>query len=486
MKTRYYLFMLSVFLVVILYDVVYIIVCAGRGYTFSGVVVDAVVFLGLNLIGIYYLYKPIDKFMRGEVEFDEVRRKIAALPFRSTLWVCVLGCIYYSWFFGVLLKSALGLTPLRYASIAGGLFLGYFLFPGFYIFFVINNYIIDLKEYIHKRFGFIFPPERIKFWQKLLGSYVVVSVLPIAFIVLDMASVESWEKINPIFRQDIVTDVASVFLCIGVAVYFITRGLTRPVDLLTDSLERVGDGDYSVKTPVVSDDEIGILTADFNAMVEGLGEREFIRDTFGRYVAKEVAAEILRQRVKFAGEEQLVTILFTDIAGYTTISESLTPQEVVEMLNDYFSQVVDVVVKHKGIVNKFIGDAIMAFFNVPLKDPEHAQNAVRAALEIERLSNERRFGKGVRLKTRVGVNTGIVVAGSIGSEDRLEYTVIGDAVNVAARLEQLNKQYGTQVLVGHNTFELARDDFDFERIGDIKLKGKHKPLDVYKVWGRMD
>ncbi|HDH96356.1 MAG TPA: HAMP domain-containing protein, partial [Proteobacteria bacterium] len=298
MKVRYYLSMLSVFLVVALYDVVYILVGEGRGYTISSAVVDAVIFLGLNLIGIYYLYKPIDRFLQGKAEFDSVRDRIVALPRRSALWAGVLGFAYCLWVLGELLNSDPSLTPLRYASIATGLFLGYLLFPMFYISFLISNYNISLKEYIYRRFGFIFPSGRLKFWQKLLGSYIVVSVVPMAFIVLDMASVESWERVSAILKQDIATDVVSVFLCIGVAAAFLTRGLTKPVNLLTSSLEKVGEGDYSVRVPVVSGDEIGILTANFNSMVEGLSEREFIRDTFGRYLTEEVAAEILKQKVK--------------------------------------------------------------------------------------------------------------------------------------------------------------------------------------------
>src|SRR5690606_21615345 len=170
----------------------------------------------------------------------------------------------------------------------------------------------------------------------------------------------------------------------------------------------------------------------------------------------------------------------TDIANYTTISESLSPEEVVRMLNEYFSVLVEIIQRHKGVVNKFIGDAVFAMFNVPLDDPDHAVNAIKAALEIEQITKSRTFGNGSLLTTRIGINSGSVVAGNIGSADRLEYTLIGDEVNIASRLEQLNKQYGTNILLGENTYDMAKAHFEFTQLGEFQLKGKKKTVKVYK------
>jgi adenylate cyclase len=151
------------------------------------------------------------------------------------------------------------------------------------------------------------------------------------------------------------------------------------------------------------------------------------------------------------------------------------------MLNEYFSTLVKIIQSHKGVVNKFIGDSIFAIFNVPLDDPDHASNAIRAALEIKKTSASKSFAKNRKLNTRIGINTGVVVAGNIGSEDRIEYTVIGDDVNVAARLEQLNKQFNTHILIGENTFELTKNFFSFTELGDFQLKGKEKTIKVFKI-----
>jgi class 3 adenylate cyclase len=194
-----------------------------------------------------------------------------------------------------------------------------------------------------------------------------------------------------------------------------------------------------------------------------------------------VANVILDKKVNIDGEIRLCTILVTDIAHYTTISEGLAPEKVVKMLNAYFSVVVDIIQQHHGIVNKFVGDSIFAMFNVPLDDPEHAIHAIQAALEIENITRMRTFGENQKLNTRIGINTGNVIAGNIGSADRMEYTVIGDDVNIAARLEQLNKKFDTQILVGENTFAITKDFFHFSQLGVVQLEGKERRVGIYKV-----
>ena len=228
--------------------------------------------------------------------------------------------------------------------------------------------------------------------------------------------------------------------------------------------------------------KLGILTAVFKNMTAGLEEKEYVTDALGKYLTKDVVTVILKKGLQFTGELRIATILFTDIENYTTLSEGLDPENVVEMLNDYFSQLVDIISYYKGNVNKFIGDSVLALFNVPVDDPMHACNAIRAALEIQAISRQRGFGKkNIFLNTRIGINTGNVIAGNIGSKDRMEYTVIGDPVNVASRLEQLNKNYGSRILVGQRTYDLAKYEFKFDLIGTINVKGKKECIDVYKV-----
>ncbi len=151
------------------------------------------------------------------------------------------------------------------------------------------------------------------------------------------------------------------------------------------------------------------------------------------------------------------------------------------MLNEYFSEIENIIHVHNGIVNKFTGNSVFAMFNIPLDDPHHAVNAVKAALDIDNLTSNRKFGSSKLLRTRAGINTGVVVAGNIGAPDRMEYTIIGDEVNVAARLEQLNKQQGTSVLIGENTYDIIKNSFNFKFTGNFQLRGKEKSIKVYTI-----
>ncbi len=210
-------------------------------------------------------------------------------------------------------------------------------------------------------------------------------------------------------------------------------------------MRQVAEGNLAARLPVTSDDEVGRATAGFNQMVEGLAEREYLRDTFGKYVSESVAAAILgdhERRGRVANTLADATLMFTDIEGFTTLSETLTPADVASILNTYLGTVVPAIERHGGVVNNFIGDGLFASFNLPLPQENHAAAALRAAIEIQRALAAKAFPAGVRLRTRIGINTGPVVGVTIGTENRLNYTLLGDAVNIAARVEQLNKQFG--------------------------------------------
>ena len=201
-----------------------------------------------------------------------------------------------------------------------------------------------------------------------------------------------------------------------------------------------------------------------------------------RFVAPEVADRISasdRALEPGDGEVRVASVLFTDIEGFSTISEKLTPERLVRLLNDYFEAVSVVIDRHRGAITQFQGDAMLITFNTVRDDPEHAANAVRTALEIQRTMLGRTFGDGVQLRTRCGINTGRIVAGAVGAKDRLLYTVHGDEVNIAARLEQLNKRYGTYVLATEATAQAAGAAFSFERVGEVTVRGRNAPTTVY-------
>jgi adenylate cyclase len=204
------------------------------------------------------------------------------------------------------------------------------------------------------------------------------------------------------------------------------------------------------------------------------------REVFGKYVPESVAESILAGDGTLTPVQTVATILYCDIEGFTGIVERMSPVRTMQMLNEYFAAVLEPIRRHGGIVNQFQGDAMLVTFNVPVEDARHGDKAVRAAIDIQAVLAERRFA-GVRLRTRIGINTGPVVAGNVGAGDRLHYTVHGDAVNIAARLEALNKTHGTDTLISGTTIAILRDDLLLERLGDVHIRGKDAPVTVYRL-----
>ena len=182
------------------------------------------------------------------------------------------------------------------------------------------------------------------------------------------------------------------------------------------------------------------------------------------------------------GEVREATILFTDIEGFTTISETMTPTELIATLNDYFAVVSKPINEHGGVINQFQGDAILATFNLPETLPDHAAHAIRAALAMQEALKCTQFGNGIVLRSRIGINSGEIVGGLVGTGDRLGYTVHGDDVNLAARLEQLNKEHGTRIIVSGRTCELAGPaQFPFKKLGSTTVRGRRTPVVIYTL-----
>jgi len=207
-------------------------------------------------------------------------------------------------------------------------------------------------------------------------------------------------------------------------------------------------------------------------------------EDLSRFVSAEVADRITSadQAIQPGdGESKVATVLFTDIEGFSTISEKLSPQELAQMLNEYFGAMSDVIAKHGGVITQFAGDLMLVTFNAVSQDEDHAANALRTAIGIQEVVNSRAFGKGATLKTRCGINSGDIMIGAIGAKDRLVFTVHGDSVNIAARLEQLNKEYGIYILAGENTVAACGDEFTFEQMGEVTVRGRQAKTKIYTV-----
>jgi adenylate cyclase len=277
-----------------------------------------------------------------------------------------------------------------------------------------------------------------------------------------------------------------LIVVLGFALRFASR-LGRSVQAISDAADQVKGGKY-VNAPVVkTGDEIETLSLHFNEMVRGLEERDRLRDTFGRYVTRQVADHLMKGNVNLGGELVPVTVLFSDIRSFSSISETMDPRAVLDFLNEYFSGMVESVLHHHGVVDKFIGDAIMAVFGAPVPEPEDALNAIKAALEMHtRLHkiNENLKQRGLpEIKTGIGLHCGQVVAGNMGHAERMEYTVIGDVVNLASRLEGMTKELECDVILSEDLYNQVEQHIEAEPLRKIKVKGRDQEVMVYRLIG---
>ena len=329
---------------------------------------------------------------------------------------------------------------------------------------------------------------------RLLVIFLLISVIPVSVIGL-LARNRAREALEagPPAAEFIVANmlVSVVFLAVAsiavsvVLALFVSRSVAEPLAQLEAVMVEVERGRFDARAPVVSNDEIGRLTEGFNRMVRGLQEREFLRETFGKYVSEEIRDEILAGRIALQGEPREVTILFADIRDFTPWVEASDPREVVRDLNAYFTEMETAIRAHGGLVVQYIGDEIEAVFGAPVARPGHAEHAVRAALEMRtRLAawNAARAEAGrPPLHNGIGIHTGTVLAGNIGSADRLSYALVGDSVNLASRLQGLTRELHADVLVSGTTRAKIDGDLPLRPLPAVRVKGRVAEVEVYAL-----
>jgi adenylate cyclase len=262
---------------------------------------------------------------------------------------------------------------------------------------------------------------------------------------------------------------------------------TQPLEELTRAMRAVALGNFSPRLAVTQADEFATVAQCFNDMTSGLAERERLRDAFGRYLSPEVAQAVMKEAPRLGGETVEATVLFADIRGFTGLSERLSPPEIVQLLNGYFSAVEPAIQGAGGWINKFGGDSLLAVFGVPQRRADHAACAVNAALALRAalaaFNAAQRAADRPEIGIGIGIHTGQMVAGNVGSPGRLEYTVIGDAVNAAARLQSLTREHGVDVLLSADAFGAAGLDVPAESVGQLPLRGRKEPLEVLALGG---
>ena len=429
---------------------------------------------------------------RSLQKLHSLRRSIYSLTWREfsadlVAWLTVgfLMAALYLIFFGAPL-----LTGVK--VLLGGLSFG--LFGGILSQLAAEKRIINLLK--NTKLEVADPPKRIfSVSRKMLFLMVTVLLLMVIVILLMVFMDINYLLSNKdSFGADIYfgvfKDILFAFIVlIGLSFIIVRRysqNLRSFLEMQVSAMEAISGGEYDTHVPVVSNDEFGLIAAKTNEMLTKLKERDICQISFGKYVTPEVSEKILKGEISPEGESTEVTVLFCDLRGYTPFVEKKDPKEVVKFLNTYFSEMEKAVRQYNGIVLQYIGDEIEAVFGSPIQEPKHAEMAVRAALEMrKRLENlnRRRAGREEEpIRHGIGIHTGMVLAGSVGSPERLVYAMVGDTVNLASRIQNLNKQFETDILLSRTTIQLLNPgEFKLESLGHTAIRGKSEQIEVFKV-----
>lgn len=429
-----------------------------------------------------YLFAPVRRFLAGESDFASIERTLTQLPIRSAtvvMWA-YLPILLYRMIAPLVFDFPMAGAPRPTWTDAILTVLVQLLFSFVFVYFLVSGYLERLCHFLFERHGVNLGLFFGNFSRKIAVAMVFTAIAPLVLIAGELLSYTGDRLVS-----EVAIDLTVAALVLPSTLFWVSRSLSRPLARLDAGMGQVTEGDLVVRLPVTSNEEIGKLTSRFNAMVEGLRERQRIRETFGKYVSESVAAALMQQAGdgRLTGETREATVMFTDIEGFTTLSERLAPDLLISVLNEYLEVVVAPIERHGGVVNGFIGDGLFASFNMPLINANHAACAVAAAVEIQAALADRQFAGQVRLTTRIGINTGTVIGGTIGAGARLSYTLLGDAVNTASRLQEMNKLHGTSILISEATRCLAGDRHACRLIGEVPIRGRIETLLVHTLIG---
>ncbi len=462
--------------------------------TVTGTLVSATFFFGLRL------FRPLqdwrDRLLAGAdpatvpayIGRRALNRPIIAATFSMVAWT-LAGLFYFPyqlWVVGWGLEQA-------WRMFAGIVFIGG---P------VASALAFLVAEYYSRRDIPLFFPEgrldqsgvfRVPILVRLGVTFFVTAVLPPLLMMMVSVGLmrrfggELPDEIRPLLEQLLRTQgyiVAATGGASFVMALLVTRFINRPVQALRSGMARVAAGDRDVRVPVRSTDELGELNERFNTMVEELRRAARTRDLFGRYVSRAVAEQALERGIALGGEITRATAMFVDLRGFTALTQRLPAAHVVELLNEYYAIVAREIEREGGVITQFLGDGVVAVFGGPLRPlPDHARRAVKAAIAIERALAERNAAGGERMHAGIGICTGDMIAGNVGAGGRVIYTIVGDAVNQAARLQVKTRDLGASILITETTRAALGEPNGvvLKSCGPVPLKGIAAPVDVYAV-----
>lgn len=441
----------------------------------------------LALTAFIYVLPVIVERLSGKARAD-VPRRAAERMFRAPLVVGFLG--FSGWFFAVLLTIAVSASTGRemFTEEMGLLILDDLLHGS--LSFVLTYFPMD---YLGKHWivpGLLPDGKLSAYASSLSGSirsrflvyFYAIGVFPAITLVYQLV------LRLPGSQEAYIIGYFSAVVALGLSLtLLVSRSFSWPINEMRKATGRILAGDFDIRLPVVSVDELGTLSESVNHMADGLREKEFIKNTFGRMVDPAVRDHLLSGKISLGGELSQATVLFTDIRGFTALSERTPPDLLVDLLNRYFERMSAAVREEGGFVNKYIGDAVMAVFGLPIPLGGHALRALACARKMIRYRDELNHeleAEGLAvIQTGIGIHTGSLLSGNIGSPERLEYTVIGDTVNTASRIEGATRKAPTDLLFSAEVARAIHVEYGAVtvRIGRFKLKGKNDHLDLFSL-----
>ena len=329
---------------------------------------------------------------------------------------------------------------------------------------------------------------------RLLIVFLMISLIPLTMLgVSAYCKALALQTAGPASGAEIISGLLLQILFI-VAVGFVmsvtlslvvSKSVSAPLKEMETAMKEVEKGNLDVRIKIVSNDEIGAVGEGFGRMIKGLKESEAIKESFGKYISQEVRDEILSGRIPLDGEMTRATMLFSDLRDFTPFVESTHPKQVVSIMNQYFSEMAEAIKRNNGLILQYVGDEIEAVFGAPVPHDDHPDMAANAALDMKkRLThlNERLKVQGVApFRHGIGIHTGAVLAGIIGSKERSSYALVGNTVNLASRIQGLTKEFGCDIILSQTTHDLVAGAFNMEPLRAVKVKGKSEETMIYKL-----
>jgi len=331
---------------------------------------------------------------------------------------------------------------------------------------------------------------------RLLVVFLMISLIPLtllgvsayckALALQTAGPAMGGQIISGLLLQILFITAIGVFLSITLSLV-VSKSVSAPLEEMETAMKEVAKGNLDVNIRVVSNDEIGAVGEGFGRMIKGLKESEAIKESFGKYISQEIRDEILSGSIPLDGEMTRATMLFSDLRDFTPFVESTHPKQVVSIMNQYFSEMAEAIKRNNGLILQYVGDEIEAVFGAPVPHDDHPDMAASAALEMKKRLvhlNERLEAQGVApFRHGIGIHTGAVLAGIIGSKERSSYALVGDTVNLASRIQGLTKEFACDIILSQTTHDLMAGAYQMEQLRAVKVKGKSEETMVYKLMG---